>query len=389
MENSGAPRLVTFVYGTRPEAIKCAPLVLALAQDADLRVRVVVTGQHGEMLEQVNRVFGIVPDRDLGIHRPGQSLVDVAVRTLEGVTADLEAHRPDAVVVQGDTSSAFVAGLAAFYAQIPVVHLEAGLRTGDLASPFPEEGNRTLLGRLAALHLAPTSGNRDNLLREGIDPDRIVVTGNSVIDALHHVLAADPPWVDESIRDLVSRGRPVVLVTAHRRESWGEPMQAIGRAVARIAADHLDHNVVVPLHANPAVREILRAELRDSENVHLVEPATYGDFCRVLRQSVLVLTDSGGVQEEAPALGIPVLVMRTTTERPEALEFGTVRLIGVGEDDIVAEATRLLDDDGARVAMAQAVNPYGDGRAAVRSVGALRHWFGLGPPPDDFAPQHR
>lgn len=387
MGMSGAPRLVTFVYGTRPEAIKCAPLVLALAGDAEVAVRVVVTGQHRDMLDQVNRVFGIVPDHDLDIHSSGQTLVDVAVRTLEGVSSDLASVRPDAVVVQGDTSSAFAAGLAAFYAQVPLVHLEAGLRTGNFAEPFPEEGNRSLLGRLASLHLAPTRGNRENLIREGVGPDRIVVTGNSVIDALHRVVAAEPPWSDARLRDVASRGRPVVLVTAHRRESWGEPMEAIGRAIARIAALHSDHEVVVPVHANPAVREVLVRGLADCANVHLVEPATYGDFCKLLGQAVLVLTDSGGVQEEGPALGTPVLVMRSTTERPEALEFGTVRLVGVCEDDIVAEASRLLTDHQARAVMATAVNPYGDGRAAQRSVAALRHWFGLGPRPADFSPR--
>ncbi|WP_256842918.1 non-hydrolyzing UDP-N-acetylglucosamine 2-epimerase [Ornithinimicrobium cryptoxanthini] len=378
--------IVTFVYGTRPEAIKCAPLVLALQQDPDFQVRVVVTGQHREMLDQVNTLFGIEPDVDLDIHQTGQTLSDVAVRTLRGVSDDLAAHRPAAVVVQGDTSSAFVAGLAAFYAQVPVVHLEAGLRTGDLAAPFPEEGNRSLLTRIAALHLAPTAGNRDNLLREGIDPAKIIVTGNSVIDALHHAVAADHPWENEQLRELSSTDRPLVLVTAHRRESWGEPMEAIGRAVATVAARHPDHDVALPAHANPRVREVLVRHLGHLPNVHIVDSAAYGDFCRLLQRARVILTDSGGVQEEGPALGKPVLVMRSTTERPEAMEFGTVRLVGVDEARIVAEVTSLLTDPSAREAMSQAVNPYGDGMAAPRAVAALRHWLGLGPRPQDFIP---
>lgn len=380
------PRRVTVVYGTRPEAIKCAPLVLGLLEDPNFEVRVVLTGQHGEVLDQVNQVFGIVPDHDLKIHRPGQTLVDVAVRTLQGVSEDLVDVRPDAVVVQGDTSSALAAGLAAFYARVPVVHLEAGLRTGDLAAPFPEEGNRALLTQVAALHLAPTSGNRDNLLRAGVEPERIVVTGNSVIDALHLVIAANRPWCDPRLRDLAALDRPLVLVTAHRRESWGAAMESIARAVATIATDHRDHDIVLPLHPNPQVAAVLRRHLEDAPNVHLIEPATYGDFCQLLQRARLVLTDSGGVQEEGPALGKPVLVMRSSTERPEALQYGTVRLVGVDEARIVSQVSRLLGDEAARDAMGRAVNPYGDGRAVARSVAALRHWFNLGPRPEDFSP---
>lgn len=379
-------RLVTVVYGTRPEAIKCAPVVLALQQHPAFEVRVVVTGQHRGMLDQVNELFGIVPDLDLDLHRPGQSLTDLTVGTLRGVTQDLSTHPPQLLLCQGDTTSAFAAGLAAFYHQVPLVHLEAGLRTGDLTAPFPEEANRTLLSRIASLHLAATAGNRANLETEAIDPSRVTVIGNTVIDALHHVLALDAPWADAELGRLVGTGRPYVLVTAHRRESWGAPMEGIARALARIAGEHPDHDVVVPAHANPRVREVLDAELQGIPNAHVLAAAGYADFCRLLRDATVVLSDSGGVQEEGPAVGTPVLVLRETTERPEALAFGTVRLVGVDEDRIVAEVGELLTDEAARAEMTGGTSPYGDGQAARRAVEAMAHLFDLGPAPVEFAP---
>jgi len=363
-----------------------APLVLGLTRDPRFVVSVVVTGQHRVMLDQVHEVFGIRPDTDLGIHRPGQTLTDITSATLAGVGAWLAAHRPDVVMVQGDTTSSFAAALAAFYARVPVVHAEAGLRTHDLDSPYPEEGNRQLTGRLAALHLAATPGNRENLLAEGVPGHRIVVTGNSVIDALHEALGRDRPWQDGRLATRLAVGRPVVLVTAHRRESWGEPLRAVGRAVGRLARRHPDHDFVLPVHANPDVRAALEPPLAGLDNVVLTEPAAYGDFCRLLRRARIVLSDSGGVQEEAPSLGTPVLVLREVTERPEAVAAGTVRIVGTDEDRIVREASRLLLDPAAREAMARSVNPYGDGRATERTVAAIAEFTGVGERLPDFTP---
>jgi UDP-N-acetylglucosamine 2-epimerase (non-hydrolysing) len=370
------------VYGTRPEAIKMAPILRALEAADAYDTTVVVTGQHREMLRQVHETFAIGEDHDLDIMRPGQGLDGVTVRTLDGLTPLLEEHRPDAVLVQGDTTSAFAAGLAAFYRQIPVIHVEAGLRTESIRSPFPEEGNRRLLTRIADLHLAPTAGSRDNLLREGVDPQTVAVTGNTVIDAFLSVAgdAGDEP--PSMLRG--HEGRRVVMVTSHRRESWGAPMQGTARALARLAAAEPETVFVLPLHANPLVQDIFRPVLSGLPNVVLTEALGYVDFARLTAVSSLVVTDSGGVQEEAPSLGKPVLVLREDTERPEAVTAGTARLIGTDEDRIVKEVTELLHDEAAYGAMANAVNPYGDGRAAARSVAALDAFFGRGTRLPDF-----
>lgn len=381
-----APVTVMAVYGTRPEAIKMAPLVLALRDDARFRVHVVVTGQHREMLDQINAGFGIVPDRDLDIHAPRQTLPDIATRTLQRLAPVLEELTPDAVLVQGDTSTTFLASLAAFYARVDVVHAEAGLRTGDRYSPFPEEINRRLTSQLASLHLAPTAASRQNLLREHIDPDAIVVTGNSVIDALLLTTASGPRIEDHVLAERLGRGRPVVLVTAHRRESWGEPLRQVGRALARLSAAHPDHDFVLPVHRNPVVREAILPAVRHCPNVVVTEPLPYAQFCALLARSSIVLTDSGGVQEEGPSLGKPILVMRETTERPEAVASGTARLVGTDEDAIVDAVTSLVTDRDAYKAMARAVNPYGDGRAAQRTVQAIARHFGLGGTVDEFDP---
>lgn len=374
---------VMTVYGTRPEAIKLAPVIAGIQRSADLEAKVVVTGQHREMLDQVNRLFGIEPAHDLDIIMPRQTLQDITVRALAGLGDVIRAERPDMVVVQGDTTTSFVAALAAFYEQIPVVHVEAGLRTSDRYNPFPEEINRRLTSQVASLHLAPTRTSRANLVAENIKPERITVTGNTVIDALHDVVARRLPYTDPALERLGGR---VVLITAHRRESWGEPMARSARAVRRLALRYPDTVFVLPAHLNPVVREVLLPPLRDQPNVLITEPLPYGQFCRLMQDSHLILTDSGGVQEEGPSLGKPVLVMRETTERPEAVEAGTVRLVGTDEDVIVREVTRLLDDDDHYAAMATAVNPYGDGQAARRSVQAIEHFFGLADPPDDFSP---
>lgn len=383
---AAAVRRVMAIFGTRPEAIKVAPVLGALEASPGLEPVVVVTGQHREMLAQVLDLFGIEPQHDLGLCAPGQTLSQITTRALAGLEDVLDSVRPDAVLVQGDTTTTFAGALAAFYKQVPVFHLEAGLRTHDLESPFPEEANRQLTTRLASLHLAPTLGNKANLVAEGVDPERIAVTGNTVIDALLDAVARSDGYGDVALADLDDDPRRVVLVTAHRRESWGEGHAAVGRAVAEIAATEPDVLVVLPVHRNPVVREALLPLLEGLPNVRIVEPLAYGGLVRLMARSHLILTDSGGIQEERPSLGKPVLVLRDTTERPEAVVAGTVRLVGTDEDSIVGATRTLLHDERAYDAMAKAVNPYGDGFAAERSVAAIAHRFGLGDAPEEFAP---
>jgi len=306
-----------------------------------------------------------------------------ALPGLAGLVAD---DRPDAVVVQGDTTTAFAGALAGFYAGVPVVHVEAGLRTGDPRAPFPEEINRRLITQLTDLHLVPTPVNRANLEAEGVDASRIVITGNTVIDALLWTVARGADYGDPRLAGLDTDPRQVLVVTAHRRESWGTSMEAIGLAVADLARAEPDLLIVFPIHPNPVVREAIVPAVDDLDNVIMLEPLGYGAFAALLRRAHIVLTDSGGIQEEGPSLGKPVLVMRDTTERPEAVEAGTVRLVGTGRATIVASVLELLRDEGAYRAMARAVNPYGDGRAAERTVAAMAHHFGFGPPAVEFAP---
>ena len=365
------------VFGTRPEAIKVAPVLLALEDHPNFDPVAVVTGQHREMLAQVLDLFSIVPEHDLGILEPRQTLTSVTTRALTGLEPVLEAERPDAVLVQGDTTTTFTGALAAFYRQIPVFHIEAGLRTGDLGSPFPEEANRQLTTRLASLHLAPTLGNKSNLVAEGIAPESIVVTGNTVVDALLRAVDLSGDYGDPALADLDADPRRVILVTAHRRESWGEGHANVARAIAEIARTEPDVLVVFPIHRNPVVREAVVPLLENLSNVRIVEPLGYGGLVRLMRRSDVILTDSGGIQEEGPSLGKPVLVLRDTTERPEAVVAGTVRLIGTEETAIVGATRTLLHDEDAYCAMANAVNPYGDGRAAERTLAAMAHYFGL------------
>ena len=372
------------VFGTRPEAIKLAPIVARLRRSKDFRPIVAVTAQHREMLDQVLDLFSIRPDHDLDIIEARQTLTGLTLRAVAGVSRLVEEERPDAVIVQGDTTTTFAGALAAFYHKVPVVHVEAGLRTGEPYLPFPEELNRRLTAQLAALHLPPTPTARENLLAEGIPRDRIVVTGNTGIDALLWASRHAPRSTDPVIRRLGRDRRRMLLVTAHRRESWGEGMQAIGEALMEIAAARPDLIVVAPLHRNPIVRETLAPLLEPLDNVVLLEPLPYGDFVRLMVRSDVILTDSGGIQEEGPSLGKPVLVMRDVTERPEAVAAGTARLVGTSKRAIVAEVSRLLDDITAYAAMAAAMNPYGDGQAAHRTVAAIAHYFGLGPQPDEF-----
>ncbi len=369
---------VLTVFGTRPEAIKMAPLVHALAKDPYFEAKVCVTAQHREMLDQVLTLFSIVPDYDLDIMQPGQGLTEITCRILEGLKPILASFKPDVVLVHGDTTTTIAASLAAFYQRIPVGHVEAGLRTGDLSSPWPEEANRTLTGHLAMYHFAPTQNARQNLLRENIVDTQIFVTGNTVIDALfwvrdtvlnnenlHSELAERYPFLDES--------KKLVLVTGHRRESFGQGFEQICHALVDIAAKHQDVQIVYPVHLNPNVSEPVNRILGHVKNIILIEPQDYLPFLWLMTKAWLILTDSGGIQEEAPSLGKPVLVMRETTERPEAIAAGTVRLIGTDRQRIVDEVTRLLRDNDAWQAMSRAHNPYGDGQACERILHALKN----------------
>lgn len=362
---------VMVVFGTRPEAIKMAPLVAALNSKASLDVKVCVTAQHRQMLDQVLSLFQIVPDWDLDVMRAGQDLTDLTGRILAGMRDVFTQWTPDVVLVHGDTSTTFATALAAYYQRISIGHVEAGLRTGNLYSPWPEEGNRKLTGALTKWHFSPTSTARDNLLREGVDPGLVHVTGNTVIDALIQVtgkLESDAALSQEFAQQFsfLTPERRMVLVTGHRRENFGDGFERICRALARLASDQPDIDIVYPVHLNPNVREPVGRLLGNVHNVHLVEPLDYLPFVYLMTRSYLILTDSGGIQEEAPSLGRPVLVMRDTTERPEAVEAGTVRLVGTNEDIIYQEALKLLTDVEAYDAMRRATNPYGDGRACER-----------------------
>jgi len=344
------------IYGTRPEAIKVAPVITALKDDDRFVPVVVSTGQHREMLEQVNKRFGIVPDYDMALMKPGQSLNDLVSRAIAGLDAIIEEEQPDVIISQGDTSTAMAAALAGFHRGVKVVHLEAGLRTGNIYSPFPEEANRKVIGQLASLHLAPTSESLDNLRRENFRGKDVVVTGNTVIDALIAASDWDVEFEDERLRAISDSEQPLVLVTTHRRENL-DAMKEIGGAVQDLAKAYPDHVFALPLHLNPRVRDSVLPEVEDLPNVVITDPLPYDQFTALMNRSYLVLTDSGGVQEEAPSLGKPVLVMRENTERPEAVVSGTVKLVGTDRERIVAEATTLLDSEAAYKAMANAVNP--------------------------------
>ena len=375
------------IYGTRPEAIKMAPIVTALQNSDQFECVVTVTGQHREMLDQVNEIFGITPEHDLNIIQPRQTLNGVLTRTVEGLDRIFEDTPPDAVVVQGDTTTSTAAAIAAFYRGIPVIHAEAGLRSFNLFSPFPEEANRKITSQITSLHLAPTATSKENLLREAITEEDIVVTGNTVIDALLHTVEQQLPFTDPQLEEIASSGKRVLLVTTHRRENQGEAMRGVGRALARIADAEPELTIVLPAHRNPVVREAVLPAIEGKPNVVVTEPLAYGEFTRMLSVAHVVLTDSGGVQEEAPSLGKPVLVMRENTERPEAVTAGTVKLIGTDEERIVTEVDRLLNDDAAYHEMANAVNPYGDGKAAERSLAAIEQMFDVGRRVADFDSQ--
>jgi UDP-N-acetylglucosamine 2-epimerase (non-hydrolysing) len=363
---------VLTIFGTRPEAIKLAPVVGELERHPDrIEPRVCVTGQHREMLDQVLGLFGIVPHRDLALMEQDQTLPDLTANVIRGVDEVVAEEQPDTILVQGDTTTVFAASLAAFYRQLPVAHVEAGLRTQDKYNPFPEEINRRLVSHLADLHFAPTERARRNLLAEGIPDDDIVVTGNTVIDALLSVVRDDYVFQDPVLRGLDFDGQRVVLLTAHRRESFGAPLQRICAAVRELVACRDDVEVVYPVHLNPNVRRTVMASLDGHPRIHLVEPLSYEPFLQLMSRAYLILTDSGGIQEEAPSLGKPVLVLREVTERPEAVEAGAARLVGTDREAIVRHTLALLDDEDAYDSMARVANPFGDGKASERIVQAV------------------
>lgn len=359
---------VLSIFGTRPEAIKMAPVIKKLANDPRFLSKIIVTGQHREMLEQTLAAFELTPDYDLAIMRENQTLSSITSRILEGLENIFQSEEPDVVLVHGDTTTALAAGLAAFYQQILIGHVEAGLRTGNKNDPFPEEMNRRLIDQLADFLFAPTDQSRANLLKESHPQDRIVVTGNTSIDALYHTLA------QKKERKLISE-KKILLVTMHRRENIGQPMEQVFRALKRISVAYPDLTIVFPMHKNPRVRILAQHYLEGQQNIQLIEPLDAPAFYQLLAGSYLVLTDSGGIQEEAPSLGIPVLIVRETTERPEGVVAGTLKLIGTQEDRVYSEIVRLLSDKAAYKQMAQAKNPYGDGQASERIVAELKSYF--------------
>ena len=366
---------VMTVFGTRPEAIKMAPLIKQLESTPGIESKVCVTAQHREMLDMVLELFKIKPDHDLDIMKHGQTISDITNRVLKGLEGVLKSDRPDLILVHGDTTTTFVGALAAFYEKIPVGHVEAGLRSGNKYSPYPEEMNRILTSQLSNLHFAPTVQNYNNLMAGGISADNIYITGNTVIDALIQVVKDDYVFNDTVLDNIDFLNKKVILVTCHRRENWGKPMEDIFNAIRDIVHTHEDVEVVFPVHLNPQIKSLAQNILGDVERIHLIEPLDYEPFVNILNKSYLILTDSGGVQEEAPSLGKPILVLRTETERPEAVEAGTVKVVGVDRDKIVNETSLLLTSQDAYNKMAGATNPYGDGKASERIVEAIINNF--------------
>lgn len=378
---------VMTVFGTRPEAIKMAPLVKALDKNPNIESSVCVTAQHREMLDQVLEIFRIRPDYDLNIMQEKQTLVDITTRALEGLYDVFSRTSPDIVLVHGDTTTTFVASLAAFYLKIRVGHVEAGLRTHDKYFPYPEEMNRKLTAAIADLHFAPTVSNRNNLIKEGISADRIYVTGNTVIDALTTTVADDFVFGDPFLKEFDFEGKRVIAMTAHRRENIGRPFEEIFSAVRRVADEYPDVHIIYPVHLNPLVSEPANRILGGHPRIHLINPVNVQEMHNLIARSYLVLTDSGGLQEEAPSLGKPVLVLRNETERPEAVQAGTVRLAGTSNEKVYQAVKELLDREDVYAKMARAVNPYGDGKASERIVQGLLHSFGISPQrPAEFIP---
>lgn len=365
-----------------------APLVKALKADGRFEPYVCVTAQHRDMLDQVLNIFDIKPEFDLDIMKDRQSLTDITINALMGLEGVIKELKPDIILVHGDTTTTFVGSLAAFYNKVPIGHVEAGLRTFNKYSPYPEEMNRKLTGAMADVHFAPTSTSRENLLREGVKPESIFVTGNTAIDALKTTVSKDFVFYTDALKRLDYKNKRVIMVTAHRRENLGEPLENICRALKRIAAAHEDVEVVYAVHKNPAVRETVFDILGNTDRVHLLDPIDVDEMHNLMDRSYMVLTDSGGLQEEAPSLGKPVLVLRTETERPEAIEFGTLKLAGVREEDIFTLSEQLLTDEKEYRKMANAVNPYGDGHASSRILESLLYYFGITKTrPEEFNPR--
>jgi len=369
---------IAVIFGTRPDTIKLAPIITELKKEKKyFETIAIATAQHRQMLDQVLDVFKIVPDYDLNLMQPKQTLATLTQNTIAALDTVLEKEMPDMVLVQGDTTSTFVGSLAAFYRRIPVGHVEAGLRTNDKNNPFPEEINRRLTSCIANLHFAPTSTAKKALLHEHVDRKRIFVTGNSVIDALNISVKKHYAFGIHTLNQLASENKRIVLLTMHRRENWGEPMRDACSAVGVLAEQYRDMNFIFPVHLNPVVREVVYSTLGSLANVFLIEPLDYLDFVNLMARSYLIITDSGGVQEEGPSLGKPILVLREVTERPEAVRYGTVKLVGLDEKKIIASAERLIENKGAYNKMATATNPYGDGRAAERTVLIMKKYFGM------------
>jgi UDP-N-acetylglucosamine 2-epimerase len=373
------------VFGTRPEAIKMAPLVKELAKNDVLDSQVCVTAQHRQMLDQVLDIFQIKPDYDLNIMQDRQTLIDITTRAVEGLYNVFQESKPDMILVHGDTTTTFAASLAAFYAKVKVGHVEAGLRTYDKYSPYPEEMNRKLTGAIADLHFAPTVANKENLLKENVDEKNIYVTGNTVIDALSSTVMTDYKFSDSILKNYDFGKKRVILVTAHRRENIGQPLENICTALRRLCEDVPDISIIYPVHLNPVVRETANRILGGHERIHLINPLNVQDMHNLMNRSTLIMTDSGGLQEEAPSLGKPVLVLRNETERPEAVKAGTVKLLGTDAEVVYKEARLLLDDHSEYQRMARAINPYGDGQASRRITEALIYYFKLSDKkPDSF-----
>jgi UDP-N-acetylglucosamine 2-epimerase (non-hydrolysing) len=369
---------IAVIFGTRPDTIKMAPIILELQNNAEqFEVLTIATAQHRQMLDQVLEVFKIKPDYDLDIMAPKQTLASLTAKIITGIDEVLEKEKPDMVLVQGDTSTTCIGSLAAFYRQIPVGHIEAGLRTNDKANPFPEEINRRITGCITDLHFAPTKTAKDSLLLENVDPKTVFVTGNTVVDALKYSVKDNYQFTVPVLNKLVSDKKKVVLVTMHRRENWGKPMEGAASAIKRLAQKFPDFAFVFPVHLNPIVREAVTPILKDMPNVSLIEPLDYLDFVNLMAKSYLILTDSGGVQEEGPHFGVPILVLRYVTERPDAVDYGTVKLVGLDEETIYNAALQLIEDEKEYKKMANAVNPYGDGLSSFRTIKIIKNYFGF------------
>ena len=380
---------IAVIFGTRPDTIKMAPIILELQKEKScFDVLNIATAQHRHMLDQVLEVFRIKAGYDLNVMEPRQTLATLTGKVITGLDEIFVKEKPDMVLVQGDTATTFVGSLAAFYRQIPVGHVEAGLRTNDRMNPFPEEINRRLTSCMTDLHFAPTNTARLALLKEGYSPESIFVTGNTVVDALSYSVKDNYEFTVPLLNEIRSSKKKVVLITMHRRENWGKPMEGAARAIKKLAERYHDVVFVFPVHLNPIVRDAVYPILQHLSNVALIEPLDYLDFVNIMAKSYLILTDSGGVQEEGPHFGIPILVLRTVTERPDAVDFGTVKLVGLDEEKIFSTATMLMDDPAAYNKMANAVNPYGDGKAAVRTVQIIKKYFGFADQnPEEFVPR--